>query len=220
LVRECARGHGGVGGEQQRRHRLAEQIGTTDHHRVEAGEVRAVGLADEEHCTGRRAGNQPALEIAGHQLAGIDDMQAVDILLGPDRLDHRVGLEMIRQGQLHEDAMDFAIFVEPGHQRLKFSLRGFKRQSVLHRLEAALLGHPAFRRDIDMGSRVIANDDHCEAGAGSGLSLERVACSGYLFDHPSGDRLAVNHLLPYRVPFDLPPCGLSCRTRPAPGPHR
>jgi hypothetical protein len=116
------RGDGGVGGEQQRRHRLAEQVGAADHDGVEAGEIRAVGLADEQHGAGRRAGNQPALEIAGHQLAGIDDMQAVDILLGPDRLDHRVGLEMIRQAAVAPGCRGFRILVEPFHQRLKFSL--------------------------------------------------------------------------------------------------
>ena len=109
-----------------------------------------MGLADKQHGAGGGAGNQPAIEVSGHQLAGIDDVQPVDVLLGPDRLDHRIGIKIAGQRQLHQNAMDFSIFVEPGHQRLKLGLGGLGGQGVLNRLEAALLGHAALGGDIDV----------------------------------------------------------------------
>jgi len=203
-------GDGGVGGEQQRRHRLAEQVGAADHHGVEAGEIGAMGLADKQHGASGRAGNQAAVEISGHQLAGVDHMQPIDVLLGPDRLDHRIGIEMRGQRQLHQDAVDVGILVQRGHQRLKFGLRGVLGQGVLHRFEAALLGHAALGGDIDMGGRIIADNHHGEARPGAGLCLERRTGRTHLFDHARRDGFAVNHLR-HGHPFCFP----VARRRPA-----
>ncbi len=56
-----------------------------------------MGAAHEGHNAGGRAGDEAAVEIAGRDLASIDDMETVDVLLGLDRLDDRCGIEVLRQ---------------------------------------------------------------------------------------------------------------------------
>ena len=121
-------------------------------------------------------------------------MQTVDILFGSDRLDHRIGIKIVRQRQLHENAVNFRIRVELGDKGLKLTLRGFGGQCVLHRLEAALLGHTALGRDIDVGGRVIADNDHGQPRSRAGLGLQRIAGGSHLLHHACRDSLAVNHL--------------------------
>ena len=55
--------------------------------------------------------------LAGHQRAGVADMEAVHVFVGRDRLDHLVRVDLRRQRQLHQDAVDARIRVEFGNAR-------------------------------------------------------------------------------------------------------
>ena len=50
-------------------------------------------------------------------------MKSVDIFLRADRFENAFGVDLLRHGQLDEDAMHFATFVELGDQREQFGLR-------------------------------------------------------------------------------------------------
>ncbi len=161
-----------IGIEQQLRHRLAEQVGAADDDGIQPRQVLAMHLSHQKHGAGRRAGDQPGFEIAGGQLAGIDDMQAIDILLRPDRLNDRIRIQMLRQRQLHENAVDGRIVVQRGHQGSQLFLRRLRRQRVLDGLEAALLGHLALGVHIGVAGRIVADDDDRKPGLHAGLRLK------------------------------------------------
>ena len=101
---------------------------------------------------------------AGHQPPGIDRMEAVDVLLRPDCLDHRRLVEMGGQRQLHQDAVDRRIGVERLHDRQQFGLAGRRRQRLLHRMEAEFGRLLALAGDIDRACRIVADQHHREAG--------------------------------------------------------
>lgn len=77
----------------QCRHRLAEEVGEADHDSVKVREIVAMYAAHENHGAGGGAGDGAAVEITGRYLAGVDDMQVVDVFFRPDRLDDRLGIE-------------------------------------------------------------------------------------------------------------------------------
>ena len=93
------------------------------------GQILAVGAAHEDHGAGGRAGDETAFEIAGRKLAGIDDMQAVDVLFGQDGLDDRLASsDGFGKRQLHENAVQAVVGVKGGDERCELFLRRFLRQ--------------------------------------------------------------------------------------------
>ena len=89
-------GDGAVGGKQQVGHRLADDVGAADDDGVEAGQILAAHALDQQHRAGRRAGHEGGLELAGAELADIDEMKAVDILFRRDGLDDLARIDMGR----------------------------------------------------------------------------------------------------------------------------
>lgn len=104
--------------------------------------------ADQKHGTGRRAGHEAALQIARRKLTGIEDVQPVEGFFRQDGLDDQFAVQMFRQGQLHEYAVDGLVSIQTLHERCELFLRGLRRQGMLDRIEAALRRHAAFRADI------------------------------------------------------------------------
>ena len=75
-------GDGAAFAEQQQRHRLADDVGAADDDRVHAGKIAQLGL--EQHQAAERRAGHEAVE-PGRQAAGIDRVEAVDVLVGVDR---------------------------------------------------------------------------------------------------------------------------------------
>jgi hypothetical protein len=73
---------------------------------------------------GRRAWHECRPGLAGAELADIDEMEAVDILVGRDGLDDLAGIDVIGQRKLDQDAVDGRIGVEVGDQPEQRVLRG------------------------------------------------------------------------------------------------
>ena len=57
-------------------------------------------------------------------------MKAVDILRRVDRLEHRVGIDLRRQGELDKNAMHGGIGVERGDSAQHFFMGGGRRQAM------------------------------------------------------------------------------------------
>ena len=64
--------------------------------------------------------------------------------------------------------MDGVIAIELCQQSEQGLRRGIGIKPVRQRLEATLIGHLSFRADIDLASRIFADDDNGDAGAQSG----------------------------------------------------
>jgi hypothetical protein len=128
------------------------------------------------------------------QPAGIDRVEAVDVLVRVDRSDHlvAVAVERRRQRELDENAVDRRIVVERGDQRHQLRLRRVGRQGMLDRMEAELLGLPRLRPDIDLARRVLADQHHREAGDDVGLLLEADRLLADPVGDPRRDGLAVD----------------------------
>src|SRR5207302_1319003 len=157
-----ADGDGRVLLQQERRERLADDIGASDHHRASAGE-RHAGVLDEPHHAGGRARRE--LRLPGEQSAEVLEAETVDVFCRRDRLEHAPRIDPARQRQLHEDAV---------HGRVAVQCCDAIEQRAFADLAAVALhlgAHPGlFARThlvahIDRGGRVLACQDHREPGA-------------------------------------------------------
>ncbi len=95
-------GHRGILGEQQLRHRLADDVGAADHHRLHAGERSVHGLG--QHDAAERRARHQARQAAGEP-AGIERMESIHVLVRIDGGDDFLRIDLRRQRQLHQDAV-------------------------------------------------------------------------------------------------------------------
>src|SRR3569623_432285 len=143
--------HRGVFEEQQLDQRTTDQIRAAEHDSIHALKRRMHGLRQNdaaERCA-RRQRRQPAREPP--RIAG---MQPIHVLRRLDRVDDGVGVQPLRQRQLHQNAVDARIAVEPVDHRQHLGLRRIGRKLVLERRHARgqrLLGLAA---DIDFARRI------------------------------------------------------------------
>ena len=133
-------GHGGVLRQQQLRDRLADDVGAADHHGVHAGE-RGVHRLRQHDAAERRARHQRR-QAAGKP-PGIDRVKAVDVLGRVDRRDHLLGVDLLGQRQLHQDAVHRRIGIELADQRQQFGLAHGLRQLVVERRACRLRPPPS-----------------------------------------------------------------------------
>ena len=160
-----ADGDGGILLQEQQRHRLADRVAAADDDGVLAAQVDA-GRLDQLHAAVRRA-RAEAFQ-ARHQFAGRQHRVAVHVLAGGDRFDHLRRVDVLRQRHLHEDAVDGRVRVQRGdavQQRLLGEI-GF----VLfqHRVEAHVAARLDLVAHVDVAGRVVADDDHGQAGLVAG----------------------------------------------------
>ena len=106
--------------QQQLRHRLADDVGAADHHRFQAGERRMHGLG-QQHAAERRARHQRR-QAAGEP-PDIERMEAVDVLGRIDGGDDLLRVDLLRQRQLHQDAVHCASALSSRDQRRAVRLR-------------------------------------------------------------------------------------------------
>ena len=88
---------------------------------------------DQEHRAGRRAGHEGRVDLAGAELADIDEVEAVDVLFRRDRLDDLAGIDVAGQRKLDQDAVDRGIGVELLDQREKIGLARCRRAACAGR---------------------------------------------------------------------------------------
>ncbi|MPM92222.1 hypothetical protein SDC9_139357 [bioreactor metagenome] len=106
-----ADGDGGAGVDQQHRHRLADDVGTADDHGFLASQINIALL---EHLHDAVRGTRDETRCTLRQGANVLGMEAVDILLGGDGFEHFLFVEMLRQRQLDQDAVNGRIGIQFG----------------------------------------------------------------------------------------------------------
>ena len=121
--------------QQQLRHRLADDVGAADDDRLAAGEaIGSQGLAQQVQAAVGRAGDQQVVgqgAAAGEQPADVERVEAVHVLLGQDRMQDGVAVDLRRQRQLDQDAVGAPIAVErvdPLFHGIRGSVREMERQ--------------------------------------------------------------------------------------------
>ena len=127
-------------------------------------------VAQHHQTAERRAGDHRLLP--GAEQADIGNMEPVRVLRGRDGVDHEVFVQVAGQRQLHEDAMHSRVVVQLVDQRQQVRLRGIGVQLVLVRIHADFDGLLALVADVDLARRVLADQNHGEAGGDAVAGLE------------------------------------------------
>ncbi len=152
-----ADGHSGVLLQQEYGNRLANDIAPPYNNGVLTLQVIADKL---EHLQAamRRAGDIAFL--ANHQVADIDGMKAVHILFHGNSVNNRLLLNMVRQRQLDQNAVNPVVPVQPVDQCQQLFLGCFGRQAVNLGIKAQLLAGFFLVADVSPGGRVLTQQDY------------------------------------------------------------
>ena len=136
--------------------RFADDVAAADDDAALALDGQLVSL---EHGDdpGRRAGHGAV--PAQREQADIDGMEPVDILVRLDRADDRELVDVVRQGQLAEDAVDLAVLVELIDQGQQFELGNRCGQMVAVGSDPRLFTGLFLVVDIDGRTGVLADLD-------------------------------------------------------------
>ena len=132
--------------EQQLRHRLAEQVGASDHDRAGSGELHA-GLLKQDHHPDGRARAQAGQ--AQGQTPGVEDAEPIDVLVGIDASGQSVGVEVVGDGQLAEDAADRRVGVELVDDRQRLGLINVGGELAVHARDPDLRARAVLAGDVD-----------------------------------------------------------------------
>ena len=150
-------GHRGVLREQQLRHRLADNVGAADHHRLQPRQRGVHGLG--QHDAAERRARHQARQPAGEP-AGIERMEAVHVL---GRIDG--GDDLVRDRSVAAAAIapgcrsPAASALSSCDQIEQFGLARGRRQLLIERPHAGLGHRLGLVADIDFACRILA-DQH------------------------------------------------------------
>ncbi len=146
-------GDGSVLPKQQKSHRLADDIASSDNHTFLSRDFDA-GTFQKLYNAGRRTGNKSLLSDAerSHALG----METVHILFRSDRTNHRIFADMFRHRKLYQNTVHVFPFVQLTDQRKQFLLRRFLRQLIGKRCNADISAGFLFIAHIDAGCRVVS----------------------------------------------------------------
>ena len=173
--------------------------------RLASGRPTSFDRAD-DHCLGPgEFGPGPVEQLdhpgrgAGHhsggatcEQAGADRTEAVDVLGRVDRGDHPVGIDVIGNRQLNQDSVDRVVGAEVRDQIEQLRLGGLAGKSVMDRLHAGLFAGTVLVGDVDLGGRIVTDDDGGEGRNPTGRSGEPGHPPADFGPHIRGDLLAVD----------------------------
>src|SRR4029079_4639516 len=119
--------------------------------------------------------------------ARVDGMDAVDVLLRCDRLDHAVLVDVVGRRKLDEQAVHAVVRVELGNRLEQLVLRQVGRQLEVARVHTGLGRRLLLQIDVDVRRRVVADQN-----GGEPYASELGDGSGHLLAHLRAERLAVD----------------------------
>ena len=156
-------GHRGIGLKEQACHRFADNIGSSDDDGIQAREILAEALFDQEHASGRRTRHKGTLEATCREHADVLKMKAIDIFPGKYRLGYLLFVDMRGKRQLYEDAVHSWILVQLPDQPQDLFLARIGRQRMLYRVETTGLGSTLLVTNIHLAGRIFADNDYGKA---------------------------------------------------------
>ena len=145
-------------------------------------------------------------------------MEPVDILVRIDEPQHGCLVKVIRQRQLHQNAVYARVLIQRADSVLKLRLRAVFRQAQHGRANAGLLAGVFLVADVDLTRGVLADEHdsqmrhHAVLCEGKGLLRRRLLEAG-------GDRAPIHDNCSHIFPLFSPFASFGRRGRPA-VPHR
>jgi hypothetical protein len=115
----------------------------------------------------RRAGQVPWPALADS--SDVFRVESIDILQGNDCVQDSCFVQMTRQGQLDQDTVDRRILVQTVYQSQQFALTTIARQTVQLAAQPRLLASPLLAADVDLASRMIADQNSGQTRRDSAL---------------------------------------------------
>ena len=186
-------GNGGGTARQQQlhAHRAAHDVGGANHHGVEAVGIDVITL-QQRHDAARGARTQARRALA--QSAYVIRMETVNVFVRRDALQHLHVVNARRQRQLNQDAVDLFIGIQSVDQFQQFRFAGGFRQIVRAGDEPHLFTRFAFAADINLRSRVAANQHNGQPGGAKSGGFTRLHFFRNLRAHLLRNRFTVNNL--------------------------
>ena len=177
--------HGHVLGEEQHRHRLADDLAAADHHGLLALQLHAV-LREHHHHARRRRGHQERLaEIEEPRVLHVEP---VDVLRRIHGAQHRRLVHVLGQRQLHEDPVHCVVGVEVGDELEDLGLGRVGWEAMVARVDPGLVRGLVLRADVDVRRGIVTDQDRRQA---DGLP-ERADVLGDLRPHLEGELFPVD----------------------------
>ena len=184
-------GDRGVGSQKHHGHGLAYDVGAADHHGVLAAQILHADGFQHLHAAVGSAGLEA--NFTHHQRTGAGHVEAVHILGGGDGFDDLVVVNMLGQGQLHQNAVDAGVVVQrfDAGQQL-----GFSHGSVVlfqHGMKAHVFAGLDLVAHIDLRGLVVAHQNDGQAGRDA-LGFESCRTRGDFLAQLFGEGFAVDDL--------------------------
>ena len=129
------------------------------------------------------------------QQAGVLGMKAVDIAVGRHGIEHRDRVDMLRQRQLHENAIGRAMLVagDRSHQGDEFAGRCRGRNSDHIGIDPHAIGRRRLALHVGATRREVADEDNHQPRAAVEHRHERVDFASQRAFNPGRERPAVEH---------------------------
>ena len=127
-------------GEQQLRHRLADDVRSAEHERPRPAQ-RAEPVLEQHQAPERRAGHHRPSTV--REQAGVAGVEAVHVLGRVDRLDHRIPPDLFGQRKLHQDAVDTRVVVQAAARARAAPLPWCRRRGDARRMSCRPPGSAA-----------------------------------------------------------------------------
>ena len=149
---------------------LADDVASSDHDGVLAANVHSRELYQLDYAVGRA---REETFFADHHLADVDWRKAVNVLLWRNRVDDRLVAYVLRNGQLHEDAVYLGVAIELPHERDKLVLGRLGGKPNLAREHPRLGACLSLRGNVAHARGIVADENNGEPGRHALLRLQR-----------------------------------------------
>ncbi len=127
------------------------------------------------------------------EAADVFRMKAVDVLARIDAIYHGVRVEVRRQRQLDQDAVNLRIAIQLLDQGNQFCLCRRRRQIVVARTKADMRTSAALVAHVDGRCRLVADQDNGKPGHGQPLLLAQLHPRAKFVEQVIRDALAVQY---------------------------
>ena len=170
--------------QEQHRGGPPDDLAAADDDRLLPGRVDAVRGQELHAADGRRGDVERRPEV---EVAGVDGMEAVDVLVRRDGVRHLRLVDVPRQRKLHEDPVDLVVRVQLVDEGEHVGLRGVGRQPDVAGVDPRLGRCLVLPRDVDVRGRVVADEHRREPDVAELRDLARDVRAD-----PLGERLSVH----------------------------
>lgn len=177
---------------------VADDVAATDNDGAEAGHVCDAGVLEELDAACGGAGEEERVAGLGGEVADVERVEAVDVLLGADGLGDAalcVRVDVVAEGQLDEDAVDADVLVELADALDDVLLACAVGELDVGVAHATLFGSELLHPDVGGGCALGADLHDAEVGLEGGvLLLELCDALGDARAHLLGEGGAIDEL--------------------------